>query len=435
MRTRLAAILAVGLAVVTGVGLIVAGGALGRTPQRPVDTATVPLSTMELLHQSIAHDQERLRRLPGDWRAWARLSLQYLEMARITIDPAWYPKAQEAVERSLAVQPEGNTEALVALGALANARHDFAAARDHALAAVALNPYSADAYAVLADAQTQLGHPAEATAALQALLDLRPGLPAFARAAYDLELHGEIDAAADVMRRALASAVARHDIAFCRSALGDLALATGDLTTARSEYEAGQAADPMSLTILRGRSRLAAMEGDLDRALDGYAALTRRAPTPSYLIEYAELLRAAGAPERADEQLRLASAAHELFVANGGTDGLVGAALAMATGRYEDAVREARAEWERRQFVDVADTLAWALHLAGQDAEALPYAQQAMASGAVSAGYAYHLGMIALALGDTDTAREHLTRALTINPAFSPIDAPAARAALSTLEP
>jgi tetratricopeptide (TPR) repeat protein len=434
MRTPRTVILALGVAVVTGLGLVVVGGIVGRTPDLPAQTEAAPISTVDALSRDIARDQERLVRLPRDWQTWAALGLRYLEMARVTTDPTWYPKAEQAVKQSLTVRPDDNADALVALGALANARHDFGTARGHALDAVALNPYSADAYAVLADAETQLGHTAEATDAVQRILDLRPGLPAFTRASYDLELRGLTHEAADLMRRALNVTLDPRDIAFCRSALGDLALTTGDLATAQAEYDAGQVADPASLTLLRGQSRLAAMAGDLDRALAGYATLTQRAPTPSYLIEYAELLRAAGAPERADEQLALATAAHELFVANGGTDGLTGAALAMATGRIDGAVREAQAEWERRQFVEVADTLAWALHLAGRDAEALPYAQRAVGSGAVSAGYAYHLGTISLALGDVETARTNLNRALTINPAFSPLDAPAARAALSTLE-
>ncbi len=193
-------------------------------------------------------------------------------------------------------------------------------------------------------------------------------------------------------------------------------------------------ADPTSITLQRGQARLAAMSGDLDGALAAYANLTRRSPTPGYLIEYAELLRAVGRESDAQAQLRLATAAHQLFVGNGGTDGLTGAALAMATGRPADALREAQAEWEKRQFVDVADTLGWALHLSNRDAEALTYAKRAYESGATSATYAYHLGMIELALGDWPGAKDHLNRALQINPQFSPLDAPSARAALASLE-
>ncbi len=146
-----------GLVVVTGLALLVVGGIVGRGTESPAP-ATAPASTVDMLDQSITRTQERLRRVPGDWQAWSALSMQYLERARITTDPTYYPKAEEAVRRSLDVRPHENTDAMVALGALANARHDFAAAREHARAAIALNVYSSEAYAVLADAETQLGN-------------------------------------------------------------------------------------------------------------------------------------------------------------------------------------------------------------------------------------------------------------------------------------
>jgi hypothetical protein len=149
-------------------------------------------------------------------------------------------------------------------------------------------------------------------------------------------------------------------------------------------------------------------------------------------LEYAELLRVAGRDD--STQLQLAAAAHDLFRANGGVDGLTGAALASATGRPTVALREARAEWSRRRHVDVADTLAWALHLSGKDSEALRYARRAYSSGARSALYAYHLGMIEQSLGSVGPARRHLREALAINPYFSPVDADLARRALTELD-
>jgi tetratricopeptide (TPR) repeat protein len=235
------------------------------------------------------------------------------------------------------------------------------------------------------------------------------------------------------MRRALAIAVDRHDIAFCRVQLGDLAVNLGDLAGAKAEYDAALAAEPTSIAAQRGLARAAGMSGDLTVALDHYAALTSRAPTPDYLLEYAELLRAGGRIADADSQLRLAGAAHELFTANGGIDGLTGAALADAAGRPDVALREASAEWDRRQHADVADALAWALHRSGRDGEARAYAERAVATGARSAGYHFHLGMIELELGDRDAARTHLGTALEINPTFSVLDAPTARRALAEL--
>jgi tetratricopeptide (TPR) repeat protein len=429
---------ATALAGSAALALVVAGGVLGPTAvpgggATPAGHSGARPEPVDPLATTIGRQQQRLRDVPGDWRAWAVLSSAYLEKARVSADPTYYPKAEGAARESLTRRPDGNADGLVALGALANARHDFAAARDQARAALTINSASSDAYGVLTDALTQLGDAAGATDAVQHMLDLRPGLAAYARASYDLEQRGRTDEATDLMQRALTDAVGPYDTAFCRNQLGDLAWQAGDLAGAEREYAAALAADPTSIAGQRGRARTAAAAGRTDAALTAYADLTRRSPTPSDLLEYAELLRAAGREPQAAEQVRLATAAHELFTANGGVDGLAGAALANARNRPAEAVDAARAEWARRQHVDVADTLAWALHLAGRDAEALPYAQRVAATGAQAAGYAYHLGMIQLALGQREAARAELTRALRTNPSFSPVDAPAARKALADL--
>jgi tetratricopeptide (TPR) repeat protein len=416
------------------VGITAAAGALNA--RAGAGDRTVPSTQAVAVGQPadpVTLAQRRLRLVPGDWRTWARLGMAYLDRGRATGDPTWFPRAEAAVDRSLALRRDDNGDAIVARGALANARHDFAAARADAMAAIRANAFDADAYAVLADAQTQLGNAAAASAAVQRLLDLRPGLPAYARASYDLEQRGRTAQAADLMRRALAAASGPADLAFCRVQLGDLAWTAGDPAGAGREYAAGLAADPSSATLQRGRARVAAARGRTADALADYADLTSRVPSPGYLLEYAELLRAAGRTGPAAAQLSLATAAHRLFTGNGGVDGITGAALAAAAGRPADAVREARAEWARRRHADVADALAWSLHLAGQDAEAIRYARSALGTGARSATYAYHLGMIELALGDRDAARAHLGSALRLNPHFSPVDAPLARTALAGL--
>ena len=364
--TKAAAVL-VAAAVVTTVAI----GAFGPAGPAASTTAEVAVVAPDRLADRIARAQERLRTVPGDWRTWAALSVAYLEQSRIGADPSYYPKAEGAARRSLEVRPNDNPDALVASGALANARHDFTAARAHALAAIKLNAFDSEAYAVLADAETQLGHAGAATAAIQRQLDLRPGLSAYARASYDLELRGRTADASALMRQALDAAVDPHDIAFCRTHLGDLAYTAGDLAGAEREYQAGLAAAPSTVALRRGLARVAAARGDTASALTGYAEVTRRAPTPGYLIEYADLLRTAGRTGDADTQLSLATAAHQLFTANGGIDGLTGAELAIATGRTADALGVARAEWNRRKHPDVASVLAKALRLNGRAAEPL----------------------------------------------------------------
>ncbi|MDG4821388.1 tetratricopeptide repeat protein [Asanoa sp. WMMD1127] len=426
---RTLAVVAVATVALLGLGAVVGFRSPAQAPQ-PAAVQVMP----DRLAPAITRAQDRLRALPRDHGTWAALGLAYVEQARVTADPSLYPKAEGALERSLAVRPKENSAALVGMGALANARHEFAAARRFATDALRANPYDADAYAVLADAHTQLGEPAAATSAIQRMLDLRPGLAAYARASYDLEQRGQVAEATALMRRALDAAADPADIAFCRNQLGDLAWSAGDVPGAAAEYAAGVEADPSYLALLRGRARVAAARGDLAAAVTDAGTVAARTPTPDTLLEYAALLRLAARPTEAERQLALAEAAHTLFVANGGRDDLTGAQLALARGDAATAVRLATAEWRRRPFADVADVLGWSLHTAGRDDEALPLLRKAVAASPRHAGYAYHLGMTLLSTGDVAGAREALRRVRTANPYFSPIDGPTAARALSALE-
>lgn len=341
MRRR---ILIIGLAAIllTGVG-VVSGLHQGGSPNADTAQASDTLAPAGQapagqLAGGIARAQERLRAVPGDYVTWAALGSSYVERARVTADPTYYPKAEEALRRSLELRSAGNPAALVGLGALANARHEFTAARDLANRALRIDPYSADAYGVLADAQAQLGNPPAATDAIQHMLDLRPGLAAYARASYDLEQQGRLGDAATLMRRALGDAVDPADIAFCRYQLGELAWRTGRLGDAETAYAGGRAADPAYLPLLAGQARVAAAHGQTAAAFADYAELTARYPSPAYLMEYANLLRAVGQPARANQQLALAAAALRLFTANGGTDDLGVAQLALAQGHARQAV-------------------------------------------------------------------------------------------------
>jgi tetratricopeptide (TPR) repeat protein len=419
-------------ALLFGLGALVGGTGSTESAAWKADGSTKAAPPSGQLATRIAGYQERLRKVPGDWTTWAALGDAYLEQARTVADPAYYPKAEGALRQSLQVRPGDNAPALAGLGALANARHDFAGALTYAQQALAIDAYSDTTYGVLADAQTQLGHPAEASDAVQRMLDLRPGLASYTRGSYDLEQHGRRTEAIALMRKALESATEPADVAFCHQHLGALAWAAGDLATAEREVSLGLSADGTAAGLWQLRSKLDAAGGDLDAAIADLDKVVQRTPTVDALLDQARLLTAAGRdPQPA---LRLAEAAHQLFTANGGTDDLGASALAMAAGDPGRAAQLARNEWDRRQFAEVADAVAWSLHASERSADALPFVQHAEALGQIDATVAYHHGMIALATGDKVTARTQLQLALALNPHFSPVDAPAAAAALATLE-
>lgn len=414
------------LALVLGGGVLLDPGS-GSEPASGGDTAPPPArGSLEAL-------QARLDRVPGDWTAWSELGSARLQQARVTGDPSHYPLAEDAFRESLRVRPDGNETALAGMGALAAARHDFAGAESWARQAVAVDPYDAPAHGVLFDGLVELGRYDEAEQTLQRMADLSPTAPAFARISYLRELYGDIEGARQAMERALATASSTDDAVFALHQLGDLAFSTGDLDAAEARYAEGLRRDPTYLPLLAGTARVAAARGETESAITTYRRVLDAQPLPAYAVELGDLLAAAGRPEEAEEQYALVEAATTLVEANGGTADLEAALFAADHGEPEAALAAARAEHARRQNVFADDALAWALHRNGRHADALPLAERALRLGTRSALLHFHLGMIQSALGDVDGARENVTTALQINPHFSTLHAPAARAELDRL--
>lgn len=432
---RSAAQISLGAGVVLLAGTLLVGPLLGSddSSASPDPAAASAAPVADPLTRSIVDLQDQLKDQEDDDELWAQLGGAYVEAARVSADPSYYPKAQGALEKSLELEPAGNDDALTALGALANARHEFAAGADWARQAQEINPANSTSWGVLADSLVQLGEYEESTAAVQQMLDLRPGLPAYTRASYDLELHGERDRARQALELALRGASSPADRAFCRYYLGQLAFTGGDLDEAREQFETGLAAVPDDPTLLAGLARVEAASGDQEAAVAIYDRVVAARPLPDYLFEYGTYLESLGRTEAADQQFDVLAAVQQLFEANGVQDDLTSALVAAERGEPAAAVRHAKREWKLRHNVDAADAMAWALHRAGRDEQALEYAVKANQLEGPNATFLYHRGIIEAELGMTEEARVHLQEALDTNPHFSPLHAPKARAALDQL--
>lgn len=426
------------LAALTLAGALVAVAGITLTEQAPRPAAAAALRS-ELRAASTDLDvalpalQERLQRLPGDWQAWAVLGAGYTEQARRTADPTYYGRAEGALRRSLAVQPVDNSVALTGLAALATARHDFAAALDFTEQSRQINRFSSTNEGVRADALVELGRYDEAFAGFQRMVDLKPGVASYARASYAFELRGDVAGARQALERAREVASSPADRGFASFQLGELAWQTGDLAAARAGYDSALAADPSYPAPLVGRARVAAARGDVDAAVRDYAEAVARLPLSSYVIEYAELLEALGRGEQAREQYALVRVQQQLFAAAGVDVDLEIALFEADHGDPAAALRAAQTQYDGRRSVLVEDALAWSLHVAGRDAEALRHAQAAVRLGTPYASLFFHKGVIEHRLGRYDDARRDLQRALELNPHFSALHAPTARRILADL--
>ncbi|MGW3648291.1 tetratricopeptide repeat protein [Streptomyces sp. NPDC000878] len=416
-------------------GAVRDGGATANVSSAPAAMSPALLASGDL-DASIASIQAHLRSQPKDFGSWATLGLAYVEQARTKGDPSRYPQAQQALARSLELRPD-NDSALAGRAALAAARHDFPGALKYADQALKQNPYSERALSTRIDALVELGRYDEASKAADEADDKRPGVPVFTRYAYVRELRGDVSTARGVLERALGSATSRGDIAYVATALGQLAWNQGEYKSALEYYARALAADDAYLPALEGRSRAQFADGDLAGAVKGMEELVSRYPLPGPLVELGELYEVRGGDgdlAKAGDQYALVNAWTAIARANGVNADLDTALAAADHGDKKSALRAARAEWDRRETVHTADALAWALHVNGQDEEALPYARRATATGYRNASFLYHRGMIEQATGNAKEARASLSAALELNPGFSPLGAQKARTALKSLE-
>ena len=435
-RIGIAAALAVGLFLTAALALTRGGAeppASAASRSIPeADTLLAPGASSSF-EGTIAALQARLRAFPDDWRSFASLGLAYVQEARVTADPSYYPKAEGVLRRSLDAHPQDNFEAMVGMAALAAARHDFAAALDWGEQARAVNPYNGSVYGVIGDAQIELGRYDAAFQSFQTMVDTRPDLASYARVSYVRELQGDVDGAIRAMRSAEAFAGTQADRAWAAYQLGELYFNSGRLERAAAEYRRGAELAPAFVPPQAGLAKVAWARGDLQESIDRYVEVTQRYPAPEHVIALGDLYEAAGEPDLAQQQFDLVATIQQLFTANGVNVDLELSLYEADHGRGAEALATARAEWDRRHSIHVADALGWALHANGRDREATRYAARALSLGTRNALFLFHAGMIRLGLGDRDGARQLLERALETNPSFSIRYSPVARETLRSL--
>lgn len=427
-----------------GAGLIaVAGTAVAFAVHDDGGPATVPGTSAvaqpnvpvvsDPIGTDIAKQQDTVKETPANYGGWANLGLDYVQQAKITVDPSYYPKAEAVLKRSLSINSSENYLAMAGEAALKAAEHDFTGALGWAQRGLKLNPYNATLYGSLNDALTQLGRYPEAFAAAQKMNDLQPGVASFTRAEYVFELRGDLIDARYAMRQALASSTAPADQAFAYYYLAELDFNAGNPKSALALCETGLKIDPNYYALTEGKARAEAALGQAAAALRDFAAVVAAVPQPEYVVEYGEYLQSLGRNKDAQAQFTIFDTENKLFQANGVTLDTDPTLYYANHGNPVLALRYGVTGIRIRPFIEMDDAYAWALHVNHRDAEALSWEKKAMALGTSNALFYYHAGMINKSLGNKAVAKAQLQRALAINPYFNPLAAPLARAALAAL--
>ncbi len=148
-----------------------------------------------------------------------------------------------------------------------------------------------------------------------------------------------------------------------------------------------------------------------------------------------DLYALSGRKADADQQYRLAESIDRIQKSNGVQGGWQMSLFRANHNRdLPQALADAQEEYKTRKNVYAADALAWCLYQSGRYPEAAAMSRAALAEKTPEADFLYHAGLIAVKQGKDEIARAYLHRALQLNPNFSPIDAPAAAAALRQMQ-
>ncbi len=180
-----------------------------------------------------------------------KLAELFIQEARVTGEhPHYYPAALQMLEEVLTRIPQKEVSTLKndqkdflfrALAAKANVQlslHDFASAFATASKAVEINPYNAQIYGALVDANVELGNYPKAVEMTDKMVSIRPDLRSYSRVSYLREIHGDVPGAIEALDMAIkAGYPGQEATAWARLTLGHIHQTYGDWKNAELQYQ------------------------------------------------------------------------------------------------------------------------------------------------------------------------------------------------------
>jgi tetratricopeptide (TPR) repeat protein len=187
---------------------------------------------------------------PKDLESALKLVYVFVNEARITGEHGhYYPAALKMCDFILEEASQAKDLKFRTLAAKAGVQlslHDFKNALNTGTEAMKLNPYNAQNYGVLVDANVELGHYDEAVKMADKMVSIRPDLRSYARVSYLREIHGDVIGAIEAMHLAVdAGFPGQEQTCWARLTLGNLYKQYGQLDEAEGQYR----------TILQERSK------------------------------------------------------------------------------------------------------------------------------------------------------------------------------------
>jgi tetratricopeptide (TPR) repeat protein len=396
----------------------------------------------------IRNMQSRVQHNPKDPAGYSALGAAFFQRARETGDVEDFQLAEQALNKSLdLVNADFSADAAYSsMAEVCMGEHRFSDAVTYAQKALALGSGDLSSFAIVGDANADMGEYARAAVAYSRL-DLAGNSTADphsvyvrdSRTSYLRFVAGDTPGAISLMQSAVtAGAEARlpaENLAWLYFELGEYEVQAGDIAAANHAYLTALTIHPGDYRALASLGKLRGNQGRYAEAIKLYQSAIAVVPMPMYVAELGDLYKKAGNPAEAARQYQLVQYIGLLGHIN---QVLHNRDLALFYAdhdiKLDEALALAHKEFEVRHDAYTWDALAWALYKNGKYQEASDAMDNALRPGVKDALLFFHAGMIANRLGQTTQARERLQQAISLNPKFHVIYADVAREQLQSLQ-
>lgn len=307
------------------------------------------------------------------------LASAYVQKTRESTDYSYLDRAASVLDSVLS-KDGANYEAQRLLTEVQLERHLFAQAAASSHRLIQIDPADPWNWGTLGDALIEMGDYDEAATAYQKMVELRPDLASYNRAAHYRFLFGDVSGAIDIMQKAIdAGSSSAENVAWCMVDLGGIYVKTGQLALAKQFFTNALRTFRNYHPAYAGLGKVLAETGDLKAAIENYQRAQEITPLPDYTAALYDLYKKTGQAAKATKQMELLEITDKLARANGekANRNLV-FAFADHDMKLDRALELAQGELEFRRDIYSYDALAWALYKNHRYAEAQQYMEKAL---------------------------------------------------------
>ncbi len=185
----------------------------------------------------------KIKKNPLDNDSKLKLAQLFIQEARVTGEHGHYYNAALDLTNQIIKNEVKNKDlvfnALVTKAGVQLSHHAFVAALETGNEAIKINPFNAQLYGVLVDANVELGKYKEAVALADKMMAIRPDLRSYSRVSYLREIHGDVTGAKEAMMMAInAGYPGYEETAWAMHTYGDMLIRYNELDKAQQVYEA-----------------------------------------------------------------------------------------------------------------------------------------------------------------------------------------------------